>query len=213
MRVFDLTHEITPEMPVYPGTEPPHFESANTYERDGFKETKISMFTHTGTHVDPPAHLFEGKKTLDAFDIDQFIGTALVIDCTALCEGELITMKQITPYGEQALHADFLLFHLGWDARWGTDAYFGDYPCIDDEVLSLILEGKYKGIGFDVIGLDPIADAALVRHNALFAEREIINIENLKNLGQLPRGPVMFACLPLKIKDADGAPARAIAWV
>ena len=213
MRVFDLTHEITPEMPVYPGTEPPCFEAANSYEKDGFKETKISMFTHTGTHIDPPAHLFEGKKTLDAFGVEQYIGWALVIDCTALCEGEAITMAQLAPYGDDVAKADFLLFHLGWDARWGTDAYFGEYPCIDDEVLALILRGNYKGIGFDVIGLDPIADTALMRHHALFAERDIINVENLKNLGELPRGLVMFACLPLKIKDADGAPARAIAWI
>ena len=80
-------------------------------------------------------------------------------------------------------------------------------------MLALILRGNYKGIGFDVIGLDPIADTALMRHHALFAERDIINVENLKNLGELPRGLVMFACLPLKIKDADGAPARAIAWI
>ena len=45
------------------------------------------------------------------------------------------------------------------DEYWGTDAYFGDYPCIDDEVLDPIIAGGYKGIGFDVIGLDPIADS------------------------------------------------------
>lgn len=37
MKVIDLTHVINTEMPVYPGTEPPGFEPANTYERDGFK--------------------------------------------------------------------------------------------------------------------------------------------------------------------------------
>ena len=58
MKVIDLTHVIEGSMPVYPGTEPPVFTSANTYEKDGFKETKISMLTHTGTHIDPPAHLF-----------------------------------------------------------------------------------------------------------------------------------------------------------
>ena len=60
MKVIDLTHMIESTMPVYPGTEPPIFEPANTYEKDGFKETKITMFTHTGTHMDPPAHLYQG---------------------------------------------------------------------------------------------------------------------------------------------------------
>lgn len=61
MRVVDLTQTISPEMPVYPGTETPNFVSANTYEKDGFKETKISFYTHTGTHVDPPVHLFANR--------------------------------------------------------------------------------------------------------------------------------------------------------
>ncbi len=51
MKVIDLTYVIESTMPVYPGTEPPIFEPANTYEKDGFKETKTSMFTHTGTHM------------------------------------------------------------------------------------------------------------------------------------------------------------------
>ena len=65
MKVIDLTHTICQNMPVYPGTEPPTFEPANSYEKDGFKETKISMFTHTGTHMDPPAHLFPHLTRLD----------------------------------------------------------------------------------------------------------------------------------------------------
>ena len=54
MRVIDLTHTISENMPVYPGTEPPVLAGANTYEKDGFKETKLTMYTHTGTHMDPP---------------------------------------------------------------------------------------------------------------------------------------------------------------
>ena len=63
MRVLDLTHTIAENMPVYPGTETPIFAGANTYEKDGFKETKLTMYTHTGTHMDPPAHLFAGRTT------------------------------------------------------------------------------------------------------------------------------------------------------
>ena len=138
MRVIDLTHTIQADMPVYPGTEPPRFEPANSYERDGFKETKLTMFTHTGTHMDPPAHLFAGRTTLDQFPPEQFIGKALVIDCRDLAEGEAVTMDYIRRYGDQADRADFLLFYLGWDEKWGSDAYFGDYPCIDMEVLAYI---------------------------------------------------------------------------
>ena len=36
--------------------------------------------------------------------------------------------------------------------------------------------------------------------------------ENLVNLGLCGTEPFWFACLPLKLENSDGAPARAIAW-
>lgn len=212
MRVIDLTHTITEDMPVYPGTEPPRLIAANSYERDGFRETRISMHSHTGTHLDPPAHLFRDGTTLDALPPDRFIGKALSIDCRDLAEGEPITLRRLEPYGKHAEQVDFLLFCLGWDARWGTERYFADYPCLDDALLAYILRGRYKGIGFDVIGLDPIADASLPRHKKLLARNDMINIENLTHLDQCGTEPFHFSCFPLKIKDSDGAPARAVAW-
>lgn len=212
MKVIDLTHTIKESMPVYPGTEPPRLTQANTYEKDGFKETHLAMFSHTGTHMDPPAHLFAGRTTLDEYGADQFIGKALVIECSELGEGDAITMDHLLSYGEQLDQADFLLFHTGWDQYWGTDKYFGDYPCINFEVLDRIIAGGYKGIGFDVIGLDPIADENLTRHKKLFSSCDTVNIENLTNLGECGSGLFDFACLPLKVEDSDGAPIRAIAW-
>lgn len=210
MRVIDLTHTIKEDMPVYPGTEPPSFKPANSYEKDGFKETLLTMFTHTGTHMDPPAHLFADRTTLDQFPPEQFIGKALVIDCADLPEGGAITMEHIKKYGDRADQADFLLFRLGWDKKWGTDAYFGDYPCVDMDVLAYIKAGGYKGIGFDVIGLDPIAD--LTRHKELFRDTDMVNIENLKNLDQCGDELFWFSCFPLKLDNCDGSPIRAVAW-
>ena len=212
MRVIDLTHTIKEDMPVYPGTETPKLVAANSYERDGFKETRLEMFSHTGTHIDPPAHLFGDKKTLDAFGVEQFVGKALVIDCRDKKEGDAITLADAKRYGDKLDQAEFLLFNVGWDKRWGSESYFGDYPCIDGELLDYIIRGNYKGIGFDVIGLDPIADASLTRHNKLFSNKAIINIENLKNLGLCGDELFTFVCLPIKIENSDGAPARAIAY-
>lgn len=212
MKVIDLTHIINETMPVYPGTDRPKFLPANTYEKDGFKETLLQMYTHTGTHMDPPAHLYAGRTTLDQFPIEQFIGKALVIDCRDLQEGEFITMDHLQKYGDKADHAEFLLFNLGWDKRWGTDEYFGDYPCLDNEVMDYILAGHYKGIGFDVIGLDPIADENLTRHKRLFKQCEIVNIENLKNLDLCGDDLFWFSCFPMKLENCDGSPVRAVAW-
>ena len=198
-------------MPVYPGTRPPLLGTASCYEKDGYRETLLEMYSHTGTHMDAPAHLFDGRTTLDAFPPEQFAGKALVIDCRDMEDGQSITMSRINCYREKADAADFLLFNLGWDRYWGRDSYFGDYPCIDSDVLDYILQGDYKGIGFDVIGLDPISDVNLTRHKKLFESKDIVNIENLKNLELCGNDLFTFVCLPLKFENSDGAPVRAIA--
>ncbi len=212
MKVIDLTHAIREGMPVYPGTEAPRLIPANSYERDGFRETLLRMTTHTGTHMDAPAHLFPDRPTLDRLPAAQFIGRALAVDCRHLHEGEAITMDCLRPYGEKADQADFLLFNLGWDKRWGTDAYFGDYPCLDGNVMDYVIAERYKGVGFDVIGLDPIADENLTRHKMLLSARDIVNIENLAHLDQCGRDLFNFSCFPLRLENADGSPIRAVAW-
>ena len=213
MRIVDLTHTIKEDMPVYPGTLPPSLKAASTVEKDGFKETLLSLFSHTGTHIDAPAHLFAKGCALDTLPAAQFAGKALVIDCRDLGEGADVTMAHLAPYGDKVGKADFLLFCFGWDKKWGTPAYFESYPCLGEDVMAMILAGNYKGIGLDTISLDPIADAALPRHKMLLGAKEIINIENLSHLDECGSELFDFACLPLKYENADGAPARAIAWV
>lgn len=198
-------------MPVYPGTEGPRFEMANTCEKDGFRETLLTLYSHTGTHMDAPAHLYADGTTLDHFPAAQFVGSAVVVDCSELRAGQSMTMAHVERQREAVDGAEFLLFRTGWDRYWGQDAYFGDYPCIDLEVVDYVLRTGKKGIGLDTIGLDPIADANLTRHKRLLAGGTVVVIENLKGLGRIGCGSFTFYALPLHFRDADGAPVRAVA--
>lgn len=212
MKAIDLTYTIKEEMTVFPGTEMPKLITTSNYEKDGFRETSISMYSHVGTHMDPPAHIYPDRTTLDEFPASQFVGKGLVIDCRDLNEGDDITIDCILKYGKKAEKVDFLLFNTGWDKYWGTDKYFEDYPCVNDEVLDYVLSGNYKGIGFDTIGIDPVSDENLSRHKKLFKDKDIVNIENLKNLELCGDEIFNFSCCPLKVENSDGAPVRAVAW-
>ena len=211
MKIIDLTHTISEDMPVYPGTERPKLAQANTYEKDGFKETLMTMYSHTGTHMDPPAHLFAHRTTLDKFPITQFIGSAVVIDCSELEEGGRITMEHINKNRANADSAEFLIFRTGWDKYWGKNEYYGDYPFIDEEVAEYIVTNNKKGVGLDTIGLDPIRDENLTLHKKLFKENEIVVIENLTDLDLVGNEIFTFFALPLKHENADGSPIRAVA--
>lgn len=62
MKGSDLTHTISEDMPVFPGSETPKLTTKSAYEKDGFKETLLQMYSHVGTHMDPPAHIFTNQK-------------------------------------------------------------------------------------------------------------------------------------------------------
>ena len=81
------------------------------------------------------------------------------------------------------------------------------------EVCQYLLDSGKKGVGFDVIGIDPVSDGNLTRHKMLLSQRDIVIIENLTNLDKVGCGLFTFAALPLKYKDADGAPIRAVAII
>ena len=211
MKIIDLTQTISETMPVYPGTEQPKLTVANTIEKDGFRETLLSFYSHTGTHMDAPFHIYADRTSLDALPAEQFVGKALVIDCCDVGEGGEIGMEYIDK--TLADEADFLLFHTGWDKYWGQKKYFGAYPVVSLEVCQYLLDSGKKGVGFDVIGIDPVSDGNLTRHKILLSQRDIVIIENLTNLDKVGSGLFTFAALHLKYKDADGAPIRAVAII
>ena len=146
--------------------------------------------------MDPPAHIFANRKTLDQFSPEQFIGKALVVDCRDLKEGQAITIDKINI--DKAKLADFL----------GTNISKTKLTLM----TFLIIQGNFKGIGFDVMGLDPLRDNNLNRHKALVKDTDIVNIENLTNLDQCGNDLFWSSCFPLKIENCDGFPIRAIAW-
>lgn len=78
-RVVDLSVGITPGMPVYPGDPPVSFEAAATLGTHGYRVTRLSLGTHTGTHVDAPAHLVDRGLTLDQLSLARFVVWAQVI--------------------------------------------------------------------------------------------------------------------------------------
>jgi len=209
LKIVDLTHVIKEDMPVYPGTERPSLTSANTYEEDGFKETILHMYSHTGTHMDAPAHVKPDGKTLDAFHASQFVGKAVVIDCHDLSAGGRVDMSYINKQKKEVDESDFILFSSGWSRYWGTDNYYGDFPVPDQEVLQYLVDTQKKGIGMDAISIEPISEETLPHHHLVLGSGMVI-IENLTNLEQMGNEVFTLAVLPLKWKDADGAPIRAV---
>ena len=205
MKVIDLSHIINPEITVFPGTEKPIFEEIDI---EGYVELKITMFTHTATHIDAPCHILKNTKSLDELSIDKFVGKGIVINCKSVT-GKNITVDFLKPYEEKIKNAEFILFNTGWSLKWKTDQYFDNFPTLTEDAASWLTNFKLKGIGLDHISLDEVSDLNLPNHKIVLKE-EILIIENMTNLDALP-DEFIFQCFPLKIENADGSPVRAVA--
>ena len=205
MIFHDLTHTITEDILVWPGTEPPELSEGSTFEKDGFRETRLELFSHVGTHMDAPAHMRRDRPELDELPIGSFVGSAWVLDARGLPEGGEIGPEAVEPVAG----SDFLLVCTGWDANWNTERYFGNYPVLSEAAVLRAAELGVKGIGLDTMGIDPMAALNFPRHHIMF-ERSLVIIENLCGLGEIAGKCLFFAALPIKYKNADGAPVRAV---
>jgi len=207
MKTIDLSHVITSEMPVYPGTEKPLIQQANTHAAEGFAEKKLTFYSHIGTHIDAPAHILAGEATLDELGVDQFIGNGICISVKQSLISASSLEKQLT----NQKNIDFVLFSTGWSKYWGSNEYFSGYPVLTDEAARMLCSLGLKGIGFDTISADSEGSADFPIHKILL--KKMIVIENLTNLEPLINQVFVFCCLPLKIKDGDGSPVRAVGMV
>ncbi|MGM0508695.1 MAG: cyclase family protein [Fusobacteriota bacterium] len=209
MKTIDLTYEIYPDMPIHPVMEQPVFKKMNTIDKDGFRESKLQMYSHTGTHMDAPAHMIDKGKYLEEFTVGHFMGKAFMVD---FCDRnqQHIEISFLKKYKEKIKNAEFLIINTGWSEYWGNPRYYEGFPYLTDEAAKWLTKFDLKGVGIDTISIDGIKSTRFNVHKILLKENIVI-VENLENLELIDSHEFIFSAMPLKIKKADGAPVRAIA--
>ena len=115
----DLSHPIADGMMVYPGDPGVHLAPALELERDGAAVTAVQMGSHTGTHVDAPAHTVAGGRTMDAVALDELVGDALVIRVAGLQDRAMIAVADLGELPERV--PPIVVVDTGWAAHFGTD--------------------------------------------------------------------------------------------
>jgi len=210
MPTIDLSHPLNAELSLYPGDRTPRITQIATLNHDGYRAKWLELGSHSGTHIDAPAHLLAAGKTLDQFPAHHFQGQARIIDCRQAVD--VITLPFLQARLPSSRGIEFILLQTGWCQHWGTTAYLTGFPILTDEASLWLTTLPLKGIGIDAISLDPTASSNLPNHH-YFLEKDILLLENLANLSQVPRPSCHLVCLPLLIRDSDGAPARILATV
>jgi arylformamidase len=208
MDVIDVSLTIGPDLLVWPGDPPvdvtPRSEIA---KGDPANVSEIRMGTHTGTHVDPPNHFVEGAPGIDSVSLDVLVGETVVVDARHLDRPIQQTDMEKLSIREGA---ERVLLRTANSELWRRERVeFPDvYACLTPEAARWVVDRGIKLIGVDFLSVEQKGAEGHPTHHTLLKNGVVI-IEGL-NLGDVEPGEYTLACLPLRIKDGDGGPARAV---
>lgn len=206
MPIFDITLTVSNDLPVWPGDPAINFyRVADVHNGDVCTLSRLESGSHIGTHLDAPLHFIKGGRTVDQLDLNVLIGACLVVhvpDATVI-DAALLNALDI-PAATQRL-----LFRTRNSEIWarGDNAFHTDYVGIDPSGAAWLVGRGVQLVGVDYMSVAPYADT-IAPHEILLGAG-IIAVENL-NLSGIEAGNYQLICLPLKLKDGDGAPVRAI---
>ncbi|HEV8623915.1 MAG TPA: cyclase family protein [Acidimicrobiia bacterium] len=190
--IIDISLPIGPDTPVWPGDPPVLVEAvARVADGDPADVSRLVLGTHTGTHVDPPAHFLPGTATVDALPLDVLVGPAVVAELPAgPIDGAALESLALAEGSTRVL------------LKTGRDA-----GALTPDGAAWLVERGVRLVGGDTLSIEPETSDYPV-HRILLGAGVVI-VEGL-DLTAVTPGSYQLVCLPLRIVDGDGAPARAV---
>ena len=225
--LVDLSHVYSEEFPLFPGSPETLRETHVTVPNDGFYGQVWTLWEHTCTHMDVPAHFVEGGRTSPELALDELVAPVVVVDIASRVASEpdtVVTPDDLVRFERRhgrIPRGAVVAMHSGWEARAGSqDAYRNTdaggvmrFPGFGGEAVEwLLAKRQIRGIGVDTMSLDHGPSATFDAHlTVLGADR--YGIENLRNLKAIPpRGATLVLGL-IPWREGSGGPCRAFASV
>lgn len=203
MKIIDLTHTFTPEMPVFPGDDLPSLkESVNT--ENNIVHYTISTGMHIGTHMDAPLHMVPGGKKLSEINPDKFLAKGHVIDARGAKEIGSVLLENMNISA-----GDCVLIYTRYDRLFRKPEFYETYPDLTEDFAKKLVELKIAFVGMDT----PSPDKAPYNVHQILLKQEILIIEGLAHLEKL-LNVKNFEVIALPAKfETEAAPVRVIAKI
>lgn len=223
-KFIDLSHHIRDGMMTYPGLPQPqigavfdHEHSRSHYAgRAEFHVNLIHMASSTGTYMDAPFHRHRTAPDLASIPLDRIAGLPGIVFASSLPRGPgqsgAATRAISVTIPAEDLRGKAVLVATGWDARWGTAAYWEDGPYLSEETVDLLVRARAALVGVDFANVDDTSDLSRPAHTRLLAAGTLI-VENLTNLLTLPASGFRFFAVPPLIERGASFPVRAFAEI
>ena len=203
--MYDISIPIQPGMVVWAGDMPVELETLGTVASGGSAVSRLTLGTHTGTHVDPPRHFIEGAGSVHEMPLDAMIGPCVVRHFEERFE---ITAEQL----EQANIPEGttrLLLSTPNGAFWDSATFHDDYTGLSLDGAEWCVQRGIRLVGIDYLSIEQVNSATKWGTHTTLLGAGVVVLEGL-DLRQVPEGEYNLVCLPLLIQGGDGAPARAV---
>lgn len=207
MKFWDISVPISKEIPVWPGDPKVVVERVSKIE-DGANAnvSRLDIGCHTGTHVDAPFHFLPGGATIESLSLDVLIGPVQVIgiaDDISIITGDVIRTCGIR---EDTTRVLFKTVSSTFWAKYGSQ-FRTEFVGIDEAGAKELVVRGVMLVGMDYLSVSPFK-MSRPTHEA-FLKASVILLEGL-DLSLIEPGDYNLVCLPINLKGADGAPARAV---
>ena len=163
----------------------------------------MHLSSHTGTHVDAPAHFIKDGITIDQIQLDRLVGQAIVLDLMYVLDG--ITRDDLVD--KKIKKGDIVLFKTVNSLTPATGKFTPHFVYLEASGAQYLAEIGVKAVGIDYLGIERSQIDHLTHTTLMHAD--IVIIEGLR-LEFIAPGEYMCVCLPLNIIGLEAAPARAI---
>ncbi len=214
-RLIDLSHTIEHGMITFKGLPAPIIcdylsreRSRGLYEAGTeFQIGKIDMVANTGTYLDSPFHRYADGKDLSEILLEKTTNLEAVVVQADYRNGIEVGKKffeKINVLGKA------VLVNTNWSSFWRTDAYFENHSFVTEEAASYLRDAGAVLVGIDSHNIDDTRGKSRPVHSVLL-KSEILIVEHLCNLHQLPDRGFTFSAVPPKIKGMGTFPVRAFA--
>ena len=164
----------------------------------------LSMGSHTGTHMDAPSHFLKGGRPIDRMPIESTVGPARVI---LIKDQGFVTVRELE--GKNIRSGERILFKTRNSTRcWKGKKFVKDFVYVSEPAAAYLARKRVRMVGIDYLSVGSFYLGGSAVHKKLL-EAGIWIVEGL-DLGKVSPGRYDLICLPLKILNGDGAPARAV---
>jgi len=210
-KAIDLTHELHNGMTIYPGDPSPSFVSYSTLEKNGVNLTKLTLGSHTGTHIDAPRHFIPDGIGVDKIPASKLVGEAYVCDMSSKPIGNGITGPDLRKNLEGRIaEDDIVVCYTGCSTRWGDESVSSNYTYLTGSAARYLVSKKVRAVGIDFLSVEKFHTPNPVAHKTLLGNGIFI-IESLsRSTEQFVGKRFLMMCLPIKLQNGDGAPSRII---